>query len=353
MSLSKIPLEYRLDYYDYPLPEDLIAYYPPKDRSKSKLLVINRATSEILFHDQFSEIENYLKEGDLLVLNDTKVFPARIKLFKKTGGEVEVLLTQKPVGYQFECQALIKGKRLKEGQELFFKEITNFRVLLKQNLGEGKFLIHLESKGDTLEVILSKIGKAPLPPYIKREPEARDLDTYQTVYAKKEGAIAAPTAGFHFDKPLLERLQKKGIILGFITLHVGYGTFAPIKTQDIRIHKLEPEFVEVPEDTVEKVICALKEKRRIIAVGTTVTRTLEFLARQGYKALSGPCSLYIYPGFKFEVISGLITNFHLPKSSPLLLVCAFAGRDLIFKAYAEAIKRGYRLYSYGDATFIF
>ncbi|MFN4196918.1 MAG: tRNA preQ1(34) S-adenosylmethionine ribosyltransferase-isomerase QueA [Caldimicrobium sp.] len=352
MSQSKIPLIYRLDYYDYPVPEHLIAYYPVKKRSESKLLVIKRSTSEIIFHEQFSEIENYLKEGDLLVLNDTKVFPARLKLWKKTGGEVELLLTQKPEGYQFECQALIKGKRLKIGQELFDKELINFRVLLKENLGEGKFLILLESKDTPLEEIINKIGKAPLPPYIKRDPEEYDLETYQTVYAKKEGAIAAPTAGFHFDEPFLERLQEKGVIFAYITLHVGYGTFAPIKTQDIRLHKLEPEYVEVSQETIEKVVNALQEERRIIAVGTTVTRTLEFLAWQGFKPYKGLCSFYIYPSFEFKVISGLITNFHLPKSSPLLLVCAFAGRDLIFKAYEEAIKKGYRFYSYGDATFI-
>ncbi|MFN3568290.1 MAG: tRNA preQ1(34) S-adenosylmethionine ribosyltransferase-isomerase QueA [Caldimicrobium sp.] len=345
-------MEYRLDYYDYPVPEDLIAYYPTKKRSESKLLVIKRTTSEINFHDRFSEIESYLTEGDLLVLNDTKVFPARLKLWKKTGGAVEVLLTQKPEGYYFECQALIKGKRLKEGLELYAKEITNFRVLLKKNLGEGKFLILLETKEVPLKEIINKIGKAPLPPYIKREPEEDDLQTYQTVYAKKEGSIAAPTAGFHFDESLLKGLQKKGVDLAYITLHVGYGTFAPIKTQDIRLHKIEPEYVEVSEDTIEKVVNALQEKRRIIAVGTTVTRTLEFLARQRFQPYKGLCSLYIYPGFEFKVISGLITNFHLPRSSPLLLVCAFAGRDLIFKAYEEAIKRGYRLYSYGDATFI-
>lgn len=353
MSASKIPLKYDLNYYDYPLPEEQIAYYPSHKRSASKLLVINKNTSELFFHNSFAEIERYLKSGDLLVLNNTKVFPGRLKLVKRTGGEVEALLFQKPRGYHFECLSLLKGKRLKEGQILFSKEKGSLKITLLENLGEGKFRILLETEEKPLEELIEEIGLAPLPPYIKREPDKRDLDLYQTVYAEKEGSIAAPTAGFHFDVPLLERLKEKGVILTFITLHVGYGTFAPIKTKDIRLHKIEPEYIEVSDETIEEVKRALKEKRRIIAVGTTVTRTLEFLARHNFKAYTGPCGLYIYPDFEFMVVSALITNFHLPKSSPLLLVCAFAGRDLIFKAYEEAIKRGFRLYSYGDATFIY
>ncbi|MFN4131692.1 MAG: tRNA preQ1(34) S-adenosylmethionine ribosyltransferase-isomerase QueA [Caldimicrobium sp.] len=353
MFSSQIPLKYDLNYYDYPLPpEEQIAYYPAQKRSASKLLVINKRTSQLFFHERFSEIEHYLKKGDLLVLNNTKVFPARLKLVKSTGGEVEALLFQKPKGFHFECTSLFKGKRLKVGQILFSKD-KSLKITLLENLGEGKFRILLETEEKPLEELIVEIGLAPLPPYIKREPEKKDLDLYQTVYAEKEGSIAAPTAGFHFDIPLLEGLKEKGVILSYITLHVGYGTFAPIKHRDIRLHKLEPEYVEVSEEAVEEIKKALKEKRRIIAVGTTVTRTLEFLARYNFKPYSGPCSLYIYPDFEFEVVSALVTNFHLPKSSPLLLVCAFAGRDLIFKAYEEAAKRGYRFYSYGDATFIY
>ncbi len=352
MVTSKIPLKYQLDYYDYSIPENQIAFYPSQKRTASKLLVIDRKHSKFYFHQNFTEIESYLRRGDLLVLNDTKVFPARLKVFKKSGGKVEVLLFKKPEGSFFEGTALLKGKRLKTGEVLFSRD-KEIELKILEPLGEGKFRIELKSERESLDKLVEKIGLTPLPPYIKREPEEKDFESYQTVYAKKEGSIAAPTAGFHFDVPLLEKLKEKGVIITFITLHIGYATFAPIKVSDIRDHKIEPEYIEVSEEAVEEVKRALKEKRRVIAVGTTVTRTLEFLARQGFKSYSGPCDLYIYPDFEFQVVSALITNFHLPKSSPLLLVCAFAGRDLIFKAYEEAIKRGYRFYSYGDATFVF
>lgn len=350
--MAQIPEQFDLNYYDYELPEDLIAYFPPEKRTESRLLAINRKTGELFFHDRFSEIENYLEKGDLLVLNDTKVFPARLKLRKRTGGEVEILLFKKPMGYQFETEALVKGKRLKPGLELYH-ETKNLRVILLEALQRGKFRVLLESKEEPLEELIHRVGLVPLPPYIKREPEKIDLERYQTVYAKKEGSIAAPTAGFHFDETLLKRIQQKGVEIAFITLHVGYGTFAPIKHRDIRLHKVEEEYVSVTPETSDAIRKALKEERRVIAVGTTVTRTLEFIARKNFEPYEGLCDLYIYPGFEFKVISALITNFHLPKSSLLLLVCAFAGRDLILKAYSEAVKRGYRFYSYGDATFIY
>lgn len=350
--MSRIPPEYDLSSYDYELPEDLIAYYPPERRVESRLLVIKRKSGELIFHERFSEILNYFVSGDLLVLNNTKVFPARLKLVKETGGEVEVLLFQKPKGHLFVTPALLKGKRLKRGQSLLSPEERSIRIILKEDLGGGRFLVELSSEGIPLEDVIERIGRVPLPPYIKREPERQDIERYQTVYAQKEGSIAAPTAGFHFDAELLERLRAKGVSIFFITLHVGYGTFAPIKVKDIRYHKIEPEYLEVPQETAWAIKEALREGRRIIAVGTTVTRALEFLALKDFEPYEGFCDLYIYPGFDFKVISALITNFHLPRSSLLLLVCAFAGRELIFKAYQEAIKRGYRFYSYGDATFI-
>ncbi len=350
--MAPIPQEYDLNYYDYSLPKENIAYYPSRDRSESKLLVIDRKSKKFFFHDRFSEILQYFKEGDLLVLNDTKVFPARLKAKKKTGGEVELLLFHKPYGKELETIALIKGKRLKSGLELYFPEISSAKIVLLANLGQGKFKIRLSSKDLPWERLLERIGKVPLPPYIKREVEPLDFLRYQTVYAKKEGSIAAPTAGFHFKEELLKKIQNQGVQMEYITLHIGYGTFAPIKTKDIRKHQLEPEYIEVDGETAERIRRALEEKRRIIAVGTTVTRTLEFLHRLDFRAYQGLCDLYIYPGFEFKVISALITNFHLPKSSLLLLVCAFAGRDLIFKAYEDAIQRGYKFYSYGDATFI-
>ena len=348
--MTNIPEEFQLDFYDYELPEELIAYWPSKKRSESKLLVINRQNQSLTFHEKFSEIKQYFKKGDLLILNNTKVFPARLKGHKPTGGEVELLLFKKPSGLKFQTFALIKGKRIKKGTEILIGEEIKIKVLEK--LEGGRFFIELESQGKPLETLIYQYGRAPLPPYIKREPEVIDLERYQTVFAKKEGAIAAPTAGFHFDKELLQILEQKGVIIRYITLHVGYGTFAPIKVKDIRKHQIEPEYIEVEEETTEDIKKALREHRRVIAVGTTVVRTLEFIAQKGLIPYKGLCDLYIYPGFKFQVISAMITNFHLPKSSLLLLVCAFAGKELIFKAYKEAIKKRYRFYSYGDATFI-
>jgi len=349
---KEIPEEFDLNYYDYEIPEELIAYYPPKERTESKLLVIKRRSGELIFHERFSEIEAYFQEGDLLVLNNTKVFPARLKAKKKTGGEVEILLFKKPEGFSFMSEALLKGKRLRPGIELIVPEEEDLKITLLEDLSGGRYLIKLESSKEPLQEILKRVGKAPLPPYIKREPEDLDLERYQTVYAEKEGSIAAPTAGFHFTKELLEKLKEKGVKILYITLHVGYGTFAPIKVRDIRLHRVEPEYLEVSEEVALEIKEALSQGRRVIACGTTVTRALEFLARRDFKPYQGLCDLYIYPPFEFKVVSALITNFHLPKSSLLLLVSAFAGRDLILKAYQEAIKRKWRFYSYGDATFI-
>jgi len=347
--MNSIPLEFDIEFYNYNLPEELIAYYPSKKRSESKLLVIDRKKQKFYFHEKFVEIEKYLYSGDLLILNNTKVFPARLKGKKSTGGEAELLLFKKPYGLIFETHALIKGKRIKKGTKIFVNDKIEVEVLEK--FEGGRFLIKLESK-EPLEKLIYKYGKAPLPPYIKREPEIMDLERYQTIFAEKEGSIAAPTAGFHFDKELLNTLEKKGIIIKYITLHVGYGTFASIKVRDIRKHKIEPEYIEIENEVIKEIKKALSEKRRIIAVGTTVVRTLEFVAQKGLIPYKGLCDLYIYPGYTFKIVSSMITNFHLPKSSLLLLVCAFAGKELIFNAYKEAIKRKYRFYSYGDATFI-
>ena len=348
--MSSIPKEFDIETYDYELPEKFIAYYPARKRTQSRLLVIDRKIGNLYFHEKFLEIESYFKKGDLLILNNTKVFPARLKGRKNTGGEAELLLFRKPRGKTFKTHALIKGKRIRKGTEIRINDEIEIKVLEKYE--GGRFLVELKSEDNPLENLIYKYGKAPLPPYIKREPEDMDLERYQTVYAEKEGSIAAPTAGFHFDEKLLSKLREKGIIVKYITLHVGYGTFAPIKVRDIRKHKIEPEYIEVEEDVISEIKSAFSEKRRIIAVGTTVVRTLEFIAQKGFNPYKGLCDLYIYPGFKFRVVSAMITNFHLPRSSLLLLVCAFAGKDLIFKAYKEAIKRKYRFYSYGDATFI-
>jgi len=350
--MGLIPPEFSLDSYDYPLPEELIAYYPPSKREESKLLVIDRKNRAFYFHEKFSEIEKYFRSGDVLVLNKTKVFPARIKAKKPTGGAVEILLLNKPRGSIFQTEALIKGKRIKPGTN-FVSEGGTILFIVLEKREDGKYFLEMRSEtGGDLEELIKREGKAPLPPYIKREPEQFDLLRYQTVFAEEEGSVAAPTAGFHFTEDLLNRLSQSGVKVKFITLHVGYGTFKPIKTKDIRKHRLDPEYIKVPSDVVEEVRLALSEGRRIIACGTTSVRALEFVAEKGLLSYEGLCDLYIYPGYNFKVVSAMITNFHLPKSSLLLLVCAFAGRDLIFKAYEEAIKRKYRFYSYGDATFI-
>ena len=350
--MGLIPPEFSLDSYDYPLPEELIAYYPPSKREESKLLVIDRKNRSFYFHEKFSEIEKYFRSGDVLVLNKTKVFPARIKAKKPTGGAVEILLLNKPRGSIFQTEALIKGKRIKPGTN-FVSEGGTILFIVLEKREDGKYFLEMRSEtGGDLEELIKREGKAPLPPYIKREPEQFDLLRYQTVFAEEEGSVAAPTAGFHFTEELLNRLSQSGVKVKFITLHVGYGTFKPIKTKDIRKHRLDPEYIKVPSDVVEEVRLALSEGRRIIACGTTSVRALEFVAEKGLLSYEGLCDLYIYPGYNFKVVSAMITNFHLPKSSLLLLVCAFAGRDLIFKAYEEAIKRKYRFYSYGDATFI-
>lgn len=283
------------------------------------------------------------------MLNDTRVFPARLPGRKETGGRVEILLLRLPEPGR-PVPALYRGKKLFPGYRVIFSEELAARVLSMSPEGELQLL--LEGPADLLSAI-RKVGKAPLPPYIKREPEAKDLLRYQTVYARKEGSVAAPTAGFHFSESLLARLEEKGVRRAFITLHVGYGTFAPVKTPDIRRHRLHEEFVEVPEETVKAVEETRQSGGRVVAVGTTTVRALEWAALSGkLRPRRGWCDLYIYPGFVFRVVEALVTNFHLPRSSLLILVSAFAGRRLILSAYQEAIRRRYRFYSYGDAMLI-
>ncbi len=346
---SEIPEDFRLEAYQYELPEELIAYRPAERREESRLLVLERKSGRIEHLPRFSEIEEYLREGDLLVLNDTRVFPARLPGRKETGGRVEILLLRLPEPGK-PVPALYRGKKLLPGYRVIFSEELSAVVLEKSPEGELKLL--LEGPEDLLSAI-KRVGKAPLPPYIKREPEAEDLLRYQTVYARKDGSVAAPTAGFHFSEELLSRLSERGVRRAFITLHVGYGTFAPIKTPDIRKHRIHQEYVEIPEETVRAVEETRARGGRVIAVGTTAVRALEWGAASGeLLPRKGWCDLYIYPGFRFRVVQALVTNFHLPGSSLLVLVSAFAGRRLILSAYREAIRRRYRFYSYGDAMLI-
>ena len=327
----------RLSDFDYNLPKELIAQYPLKERDKARLLVLDREKGTIE-HAVFKDILDYLKKDDLLVLNDTKVLPSRIKGKRKTGGKVEVLLLNRKSGLTFD--ALVKPGRLKSGEEIIFNggKITG-RISAKNEI-----TFNAQDAGSVYG-----LGSMPLPPYIKRDPEDLDNVYYQTVYAREEGAVASPTAGLHFTEELIGRMQAGGVDIAYVTLHVGYGTFGPVKSEDITRHKMEPEYFKITEEAMEKIGQAHSENKRIIATGTTSLRVLETYA-SGRR--EGHTDLFIYPGYKFRLSRCLLTNFHLPRTTLFMLVSAFAGTGLIRKAYQQAIDKKYRFYSYGDAMFI-
>jgi len=327
----------KLSDFDYVLPKELIAQYPLQEREAARLLVVERSNSTIK-HCLFKDILGYLKKDDLLVLNDTKVLACRLIGHKATGGKVEILLTKRRSGSTFE--ALIQPSRTKIGEKIFFGKdniegaVTNRReISFKQKDADAIY----------------ECGQVPLPPYIKREPEDLDKEYYQTVYADKIGAIASPTAGLHFTKDLLKSLEASGINIAYLTLHVGLGTFKPVTSDDITEHKMEPEFFQIPPAARQQIEEARKNKSRVIAVGTTSLRALESYA-DGFN--EGQTNLFIYPGYKFKLANCLLTNFHLPKTTLFMLVCAFGGEQLMKKAYQEAVAQKYRFYSYGDAMLI-
>lgn len=332
----------KIEDFDYPLPEELIAKYPAIPRHSARLMVLDRKNHSIT-HDTFWNLDRYLKEGDLLVFNDTKVIPARLYGHKPTGGKVEIVLTDyiKPNLWV----ALIGGKKIKES--LVIEIAHDFKVKVLRHIEEGKFVVELEGE-NPLELI-DRYGHIPIPPYLKRSEEDIDRKYYQTVFAKEKGSVAAPTASLHFSQELLSKLSQKGIGFAFITLHVSYGTFKPVKVSDIRKHSVDPEYVRVTKEVIDKIKRVKEEGGRVIAVGTTVVRALE---TKPFKAFEGWTELFIYPGFEFKVVDCMITNFHLPRSSLLLLVSAFAGRDFVLEAYGEAVKKKYRFYSYGDGMLI-
>lgn len=340
----------KLSLFDYDLPEELIAQYPPPKRDESRLMALDRKSRSIT-HSQFRLIGEFLSPNDLLVLNDTKVIPARLVGKKqKTGAKIEIFLVAERERDIWE--ALIKpGKRVKNGTVVEFGEgILKAQVLAK--LGTGTYIVRLKYKGRLLE-ILSEVGRTPLPPYIKRQPEPIDKIRYQNVYAAKNGAVAAPTAGLHFTKELLDALQRKGIGVAKLTLHVGLGTFQPVKTEEVEAHKMHAEYFEISPETAERINLCKQKGGRIVAVGTTSVRTLETVADNGgVVEESGYTDLFIYPGYQFKIVDALITNFHLPKSTLLMLVSTFASREFVLEAYQEAIKQKYRFYSYGDAMLI-
>lgn len=343
---------YCLDTYQYQLPEELIAHVPAPRRDESRLLVLNRTTGSVA-HRNMAGLEHYLEAGDVLVVNNTRVVPARLIGEKESGGKVELLLLH-PATDQRYYRCLVKSsKGVQEGAILLFANGLRARVC--ELVVEGQTRVEFVDDRPLLE-ILESAGCIPLPPYIRRNGGAVTVDdgrAYQTIYATKPGAVAAPTAGLHFTKELLDRLKKKGVIVSPLTLHVGFGTFQPVRVADIRRHRLQEEFFEIPKETAQAVNRAQAKGSRVVAVGTTAVRALEFAGSNGQvRAGSGWCDLLIYPGYRFQVIDRLLTNFHLPGSSLIMLVSAWAGRDLLLKAYAEAIRRRYRFYSYGDAMFI-
>lgn len=334
--------------FDYNLPEELIAQTPIVNRDESKLLVLNKENGDIK-HNHFKDIINELNPGDVLVLNDTKVIPARLIGAKKDTGAVIELLLLKELGSDiWECLSR-PAKRLKVGTIVTFGDRLKAKVVEK--LDEGLVRVKLLYNGILME-ILDELGEMPLPPYIHEKLEEKNR--YQTVYAKNIGSAAAPTAGLHFTEELLSKIKEKGIEILFVTLHVGLGTFRPVEVENVLEHHMHSEYYEMNEETAKKLNQAKKENRKIYAVGTTSTRVLETIIHKynEFKACSGNTDIFIYPGFEFKAINGLITNFHLPKSTLLMLVSALSSRDIILNAYNEAIKNNYRFFSFGDAMFI-
>jgi len=340
--------------FDYTLPKELIAQYPCNIRDGSRLLVLDRKTGTII-HRLFRDIVEFFGKGDLLVLNNTKVVPVRLFGRKETGGKVEVLILNIPSETthlaQYEYEVLIKPARAcRPGMKLIFNGGRLIAELTK--IENGRRYLRFDYNGNLID-LLKDIGEVPLPPYIKRRPEPIDTERYQTVYASKDGAIAAPTAGLHFTKELLDRIIANGVEVEFVTLHVGYGTFKQVESEDITRHIMEKEFFEVDNRIIEK----LKNKsHRVIAVGTTTCRVLETLGSWIIQhqdiPTQGWTDLFIYPGYRFKIVDCLLTNFHLPRTTLLMLVSAFCGRELLMMAYQDAIKNRYRFYSYGDAMLI-
>lgn len=338
----------KLSDFDYELPSELIAQTPIKTRDQSRLMVLDKKTGEYT-HKHFYDIINELHKGDVLVLNDTKVIPARLIGTKEETGAVIELLLLKDLGNNiWECLSR-PAKRLKVGTTIIFSDKLKAEVVAKKD--EGLVHVKLLYKSILME-ILDELGSMPLPPYIHEKLE--DKNRYQTVYAKNIGSAAAPTAGLHFTEELLEELKKKGIEIVFITLHVGLGTFRPVEEENILEHHMHSEYYNMTKEVADQLNKAKKEGRKIYAVGTTSTRTLETIIHKyhEFRECSGNTDIFIYPGFKFLAIDGLITNFHLPKSTLLMLVSALSSKEIILNAYKEAVKEKYRFFSFGDAMFI-
>ena len=340
--------------YDYELPKELIAQKPSEKRENCKMMVLDRKEQSVE-HKHFYDITEYFDENDVIVLNNTKVIPARLLGKKNTGANIEVFLL-KQIGDRTWEVLINPSKRVKEESLIEISPDLYVKVLTRQN--EGKWLVELHYDGNFYE-ILDKVGNVPLPPYIERQmtdEQLKNLDyeRYQTVYAQKEGSVAAPTAGLHFTNEILDKLQKKGVQICYVTLNVGLGTFRPVKVDNILEHKMDSEQFEITAQTAKIITEAKKQGKRITAVGTTTVRTLETCMQKYDEIIEtiDDSTLFIYPGYKFRVVDRLLTNFHLPKSTLIMLTSAFAGKDFVFKAYEEAIKEKYKFYSYGDCMLI-
>ncbi|MBR6697747.1 MAG: tRNA preQ1(34) S-adenosylmethionine ribosyltransferase-isomerase QueA [Lachnospiraceae bacterium] len=336
------------DFY-FDLPQELIAQDPLENRSSSRLLVLDRDSGDVE-HKTFTDIVDYLNEGDCLVINDTKVIPARLfGLRETTNASIEVLLLKRRENDIWET--LVKpGKKAKIGTKIIFGDGKLIGTVI-DIVEEGNRLIKFEYEG-IFEEVLDELGQMPLPPYITHT--LQDKNRYQTVYAKHEGSAAAPTAGLHFTKELLEQIEKKGVKIARVTLHVGLGTFRPVKVENVLEHHMHSEFYQIDADAAKTINEAKDNGHRVIAVGTTSSRTLESVGDENgrVKETSGWTDIFIYPGYKFKVVDNLITNFHLPESTLVMLVSALAGRENVLDAYKEAVKEGYRFFSFGDAMFI-
>jgi S-adenosylmethionine:tRNA ribosyltransferase-isomerase len=355
--------------FDFELPSELIAQEPAQERTAARLLHLDRSTGAIT-HSRVSELPAFLGPGDLLVVNNTRVFPARLLGRRDpSGGAVECVLlapyeetgvSHLQSGASVSWHALLHpGQKLKPGARVVFEDASGrlrLRAEIVDRRGFGRRIVRLWTEdGSRVDEAVDAIGHVPLPPYIKRDDRASDRERYQTIFAQERGSVAAPTAGLHFTPALMAALRARGIEMVSITLHVGYGTFQPVRVETVEEHSLEPERYEITTAAADAINAALDDRRRVIAVGTTTTRTLEWSAIEGegrVRAGRGMTGLFIYPGFTFRVLSGLMTNFHLPKSSLLMLVGAFAGRERVMAAYREAVRERYRFYSYGDSMLI-
>jgi S-adenosylmethionine:tRNA ribosyltransferase-isomerase len=333
--------------YKFDLPESLIAQYPPDTRGDSRLLCLDRESGE--FRDQhFSDLSDQIKSNDLLVFNDTRVIPARLFARKESGGKVEILLERMLDDRNMLCQ-MRASKTPKVGSRIILEDENELRIEARQDA----FYQLAAGEGTSLLALIQKLGHMPLPPYIKRVDENLDEERYQTVYANQPGAVAAPTAGLHFSEAMIDNLRLKGVDTAFVTLHVGAGTFQPVRVEKLEDHKMHSEWFCLNENVCEKIQKARRQGGRVIAVGTTAVRCLESAANADeIQPFEGDTAIFIYPGYRFQIVDALITNFHLPESTLLMLVSAFAGTENIMSAYQHAVDENYRFFSYGDAMFI-